>query len=55
MVRLSAALEGEGKQVMVDGRAVPMGIDKALRHELVHLARAAGLFTDKEWAGFVKK
>ena len=55
VVRLSAALEGEGKQVMVDGRAVPMGIDKALRHELVHLARAAGLFTDKEWSGFVKK
>tara|TARA_Y100000593_G_C4323854_1_gene345666 strand:- start:9240 stop:17438 length:8199 start_codon:yes stop_codon:yes gene_type:complete len=55
VVRLSAALEGEGKQTVVDGRAVPMGIDKALRHELVHLARAAGLFTDKEWSGFVKK
>ena len=55
VVRLSAALEGEGKQIVVDGRVVPMGIDKALRHELVHLARAAGLFTDKEWSGFVKK
>ncbi len=55
VVRLNAALDNADQFSTVGGKAVSVGIEETLRHELVHLARAGGLFTDKEWSGLVKK
>jgi len=55
VIRLGSALEQGDAGLEVGGKGLVLGVEEGLRHELVHLARAAGLFTDEEWSGFVKK